>query len=189
MNAANSHVSGRVGRISTVRRRRVDGFANVDAVLAAAAELLARRGERFTNVRRSVLQLLYQEQKAVGAYDLVPIYEKALGRRIVANTVYRALDFLEQQGLVAHLANTRTYVAREPHEGREASLFFVCRRCAVAIECDEPKIQRAVGASACAVGFIAHARAIDVEGICKACSQDRISERDKTNCLGWKHFA
>jgi len=148
--------------------------------LIAAAELLARRGERFTKVRRSVLHLLCQEQKAVGAYDLVPMYEKALGRRIAANTVYRALDFLEQQGLVAHLANARAYVAREPHEGMDASLFFVCRKCAVAIECHEPKIQRAVGASANAVGFIAHTRVIDVEGICKACSQDHTSERDRS---------
>jgi len=124
-----------------------------------------------------VLKLLRREQKAIGAYDLVSEFATESGRHIAPNTVYRTLDFLEEQGLVAHLANSRAYVARMPHEGAETSVFFVCSKCGVTTECQEPHIERAVRSAAIAIGFVARARAIDIEGVCKQCPQDRKGER------------
>jgi|SRR5450432_1271679 Fur family transcriptional regulator, zinc uptake regulator len=153
-----------------MRRHRVETELNADAALVAAAELLAQRGKKFTAIRRSVLKLLCREPKAVSAYTLVLAFENESGRRIAPNTVYRALDFLQEQGLVAHLLNTRTYVARLPYHDEETFLFFVCSRCGITAECRDPHVERAVRLSASTIGFVAHARGIDLAGICKQCS-------------------
>ncbi|MDR3385627.1 MAG: transcriptional repressor [Rudaea sp.] len=160
-----------------MKQSRLKAARDGKEILSNAAELLARRGMRFTTVRRLVLELLCREQKAIGAYDLASALEALSGRRVAANTVYRALDFLAEQGLVAHLASTRTYVARIHHDGAESSVFFVCTECGETTERQEPNVQRAVRTAANAIGFIARARAIDVEGFCKACTQGRRPER------------
>jgi Fur family zinc uptake transcriptional regulator len=139
--------------------------------MADAAEFLAKRGMKFTEVRRSILNLLYRENRAVGAYDLRAAFEKECGRRVTPTTVYRALDFFERQGLVTHLANTRTYIARRPLQGAENSVFFVCNKCGATAESQDPEVERAIRAAANAIGFYTHARAIDVDGICRRCAK------------------
>jgi Fur family zinc uptake transcriptional regulator len=154
-----------------MRRLRTIAAVSANAVLAKAAAILAKRRVKFTEIRRSVLELLCREGKAVSAYDLAAAFEKECGRRVTPNTVYRALEFLEVQGLVAHLASTRAYVARRPVQGAENSLFFVCSKCGVAAERQDPDVERVIRFAARAIGFNARPRAIDVEGICKRCTK------------------
>ena len=156
-----------------MKQSRLKAATDGKAILSNAAELLARRGMKFTAIRRLVLELLCREQKAIGAYDLASAFGAVSGRRIAANTVYRALDFLVEQGFVAHLPNTRTYVARTLHDGAESSVFLVCTECGETTERQEPDIERAVRAAANTIGFVARARVIDVDGICKQCAHDR----------------
>lgn len=154
-----------------MRRRKVEVTLNADAALIAALELLAKRGKKLTALRRGILKLLCHEPKAIGAYALVSAVEKESGRRIAPQTVYRTLDFLEQQGLVAHLLSTRTYVACSPNNDEETSVFFVCGRCGITAQCRDPHVEQAVRLSADAIGFVAPARVIDLAGVCNPCSQ------------------
>jgi Fur family zinc uptake transcriptional regulator len=139
--------------------------------MADAAALLAKRGMKFTEVRRSVLKLLFRGNKALGAYDLAAAFEKECGRRVTPTTVYRALDFLQQQGLVAHLSSTRTYVIRGPILGAENFTFFVCTKCGVTARNQDPEVERMIRVAASAIGFATHARAMDVEGLCRRCAR------------------
>jgi Fur family zinc uptake transcriptional regulator len=142
---------------------------DTNTALTTAAEYLAARGVTFTPLQRSVLELLYVEKKATGAYDLTASFEKHFGRRVRPNTVYRTLDFLENHGLVVHLASTRAYVACTPHELAEVLVFFVCSKCGMATECRESRIGHAIRHSAGAIGFVTHTRAVDLKGVCKRC--------------------
>jgi Fur family zinc uptake transcriptional regulator len=119
------------------------------------------------------LNALCRKQKAIGAYDLAAAHQKESGRRTEAYGIYRALEFLEAQGLVAHLAGTRTFVACTPRQGIETSLFFVCSKCGLTSERRDPDVEKMIHLAADAIGFHARVRAIDVEGVCKKCSQDR----------------
>lgn len=153
-----------------MRRNRLETTLNADTAFAEAAELLAKRGIKFTAIRRAVFELLCRESKAVGAYALVSAMEKESGRRIAPQTVYRTLEILEAEGLVAHLPNTKSYVARLPHKQAETSLFFVCSKCGLTVECQDSNVGRAVRSSANAIGFASSARVIDLAGMCKQCS-------------------
>jgi Fur family zinc uptake transcriptional regulator len=119
------------------------------------------------------LRLLCLEQKAVGAYDLAAAHERESGRRTAPYTIYRALDFLQKQGLVAHLESTHTYVACAPQQGAQTSLFFVCGKCGIVTERWDPDVERTVGSAAKAIGFSTSARTIEIEGLCKECSRAR----------------
>jgi len=156
-----------------MRHSSSDVGVNASAELARAEKFLANRGLKFTPLRRSVLELLYIRRKAIGAYDLAASFEKKYGRSVVPNSIYRTLDFLEEQGLVVHLASTRTYAARVIRENNklaETSLFFVCKKCGRTIECHESRIGSAIRRSADAIGFVTRMRAVDLEGICRECS-------------------
>lgn len=157
-------------RLDTKRHKNAEIATNTHIALAAATELLEKRGGRLTTLRRAILQLLCQEEKAIGAYALVSALSKDFGRRITPETVYRTLDFLEEHGLVAHLLSSRTYVARSSFYDDKTSVFFVCSRCAMTAESRDSLVEQAVRSSASAIGFVVPTRVIDLVGVCKRCA-------------------
>jgi Fur family zinc uptake transcriptional regulator len=156
------------------------GLASATATLAFAIERLSQHGIQLTPIRRVVLQLLCHAQKDISAYDLLSAYEKAVGRRATANTIYRALHFLEEHDLVAHLSSTRTYVVRAIGEIAEPSVFFVCRGCKVTLECKDDPIVRAVNAKGKTLGFADRSRTIEVQGVCEKCVSRLQADVDKS---------
>src|SRR5204863_259080 len=67
--------------------------------MAFAETLCAERGHRLTPVRRRVLEALASSHKPLGAYEIIDLLVDR-GRRPAPITVYRALDFLREAGLV-----------------------------------------------------------------------------------------
>lgn len=76
----------------------------VSTALAEADALCARQGVRLTELRRRVLELVWQSHKPLGAYDILAVLSETDGRRAAPPTVYRALDFLQENGLVHRIA-------------------------------------------------------------------------------------
>jgi Fur family transcriptional regulator, zinc uptake regulator len=140
----------------------------VDTALSAAAEICAARGARLTKLRRRVLELVWQGHSAVKAYDLL----RELGPEDGAAkppTVYRALDFLIEHGLVHRLESLNAYVGcpepRRRHEGQ----FLICRDCGVVREMVAPAVDRAIAERAAEAGFEVAQRTLEVHGICRGC--------------------
>ena len=66
--------------------------------MGRAEALIAARGLRLTPVRRRVLEILLESHKAMGAYDMLGrLAAEGFGHQ--PPVAYRALDFLEEQGL------------------------------------------------------------------------------------------
>src|SRR6476469_11113771 len=70
-----------------------------ETVLERADTLCRERGAKLTPVRRQVLEALAGTHQPIGAYELIERLEDEGGRRPAPITVYRALDFLLEQGL------------------------------------------------------------------------------------------
>ena len=87
-----------------------------------AEQLCERRKLRFTALRKQVLELVCMAEQPVGAYHLLDEL-RASGRSAAPPTVYRALDFLLEQGLVHRLATNNTYLAcahpQHPHAAED----------------------------------------------------------------------
>ena len=98
----------------------------INTALQQAAKLCAEQGVRLTPIRKRVLELVWQSHKPMGAYDLLPALA-ADGFNSAPPTVYRALDFLLDLGLVHRLASLNAFIGCT-HTGHEHdSCFLLCQ--------------------------------------------------------------
>ena len=143
----------------------------VSQALGAAESLCLAQGVRLTALRKRVLELVWQSHKPLGAYDILAVLSEEDGRKAAPPTVYRALDFLLEQGLVHRIASLNACIGcnhpGEVHQGQ----FLICRQCHAAVELEHSAIDAAVQASASSLGFIVEAQTVEVLGLCAQCRE------------------
>ncbi|MGE6995177.1 zinc uptake transcriptional repressor Zur [Pseudomonas sp. NPDC047961] len=141
----------------------------VSSALAEADHLCERSGVRLTALRKRVLELVWQSHKPLGAYDILAELTAQDGRRAAPPTVYRALDFLLENGLVHRIASLNAFMGcnhpEHPHQGQ----FLICRNCHTAIELEQATISEAILEAARGVGFEAESQTVEVVGLCNQC--------------------
>lgn len=143
-------------------------YEQLDTFLQQAELLCRQRQQRFTALRKQVLSLVCQAEQPIGAYALMDLM-KVGGRSAAPPTVYRALDFLQQQGFVHRLASNNTYLACAHPERPHEAVFLVCRQCGHTRELHTDGIFRAVSRQAGKAGFQAEHAAVEVSGLCAGC--------------------
>ena len=77
------------------------------------------------------------------------------GKRAAPPTVYRALDFLIDAGLVHRLDSLNAFIGCPDPERSHAGQFLICRQCRTVAELDDSDIDELVGAKAAEFGFTA----------------------------------
>ena len=143
----------------------------VSHALSAAEQVCARDGVRFTTLRKRVLELVWQSHKPLGAYDILETLSRDDGRRAAPPTVYRALDFLQEQGLVHRIASLNAFVGCADPSHRHSGHFLICRHCNTAIELDAEAIDSAIRQAAEGRGFHAEEQGVEVVGSCQRCQE------------------
>ena len=141
----------------------------VSHALAEAESICTRQGLRLTTLRKRVLELVWQSHKPLGAYDILGVLSEEDGRRAAPPTVYRALDFLLENGLVHRIASLNAFVGCNQPEHAHQGQFLICRSCHAAIELEQAAISQAIVASAQAVGFSVEGQTVEVVGLCAGC--------------------
>ena len=137
--------------------------------LDAAERVCAGRGAQLTDLRRRVLELVWQSHQPVGAYQLLA----ALGRdghQPAPPTIYRALDFLQAQGLVHRIESRNAFVGCPHPETSHTGQLMICQACGTVTELLDPAIGEAVRRGARASGFRADRVTLEVEGTCERCT-------------------
>ena len=142
----------------------------VETAMDRAARLCFSRGARLTDTRRQILELVWRRHEPVTAYDLVETLRGVVGRRVDPPTIYRALDFLIDQGLVHRIEGLNAFVGCSMPEARHAGQFLICGRCGTIQELDDPDIVQAVTAGAQAAGFTIERQTVEVYGQCADCT-------------------
>ncbi len=143
--------------------------ADIEHRLDAAAQACARDGVRFTDLRRHVLDLVLRAPGPVTAYALLDQL-RATRRAAAPPTVYRALDFLQQQGLVHRVERLQAFVGCDEGAAHShAAQFLICRICGAVDEVDDRPVAEAIGRAAAAKGFTPTRATIEIEGTCAAC--------------------
>lgn len=149
-----------------------DHAACVARALAAADARAERQGLRLTQIRRRVLEILLEEHRALGAYDVLSRLQ-AEGHAGQPPIAYRALDFLTKAGLAHRIERLNAYVActtPDTHgEANHTPFFMICRVCETVAEVGTPNIGTGISDTAKAAGFAIDAVAIEAEGLCTAC--------------------
>lgn len=143
----------------------------IDSALESARVLCRERGARLTPNREQVLRLIWANHQPVGAYSLLEALAEQGKGRITPPTVYRALDFLLEQGLIHRIASLNAFIGCTDPTHRHAGHFLICQHCNTAIELQEPPISDAITQSADAQGFRIHQQCVEIIGSCQRCQE------------------
>jgi len=139
--------------------------------MAVAEALCAERGQRLTPIRRKVLGTLLASHKPLGAYEIID--RAALtGARPAPITIYRALDFLRDNGLVHRIESRNAFVACvNNHATGDLVVFLICERCGVVGEAPSAAVADQLKSAARAAGFTPKAPVIEISGVCSHCRE------------------
>jgi Fur family transcriptional regulator, zinc uptake regulator len=140
------------------------------SAIAHAERQCAARAQRLTPMRRQVLEALLASHKPLGAYEII---ERLAGRsRPAPISIYRALDFLRENGLVHRIESRNAFVACvHDHGSDDLVVFLLCERCGAVGEAPGGAAAEALKASARAAGFSPKSPLIEVAGICSHCRE------------------
>jgi len=137
--------------------------------LDAAENICAQNGSRLTATRRRVLAMIWENHQPVKAYDLL---EKMNGDKNLATappTIYRALDFLMEEGLVHRIDSMNAYIGCMHPEQHHDCYFMICQDCGTAEECCNADLARAIATATKAKQFSPHSTTLEILGICQHC--------------------
>jgi Fur family transcriptional regulator, zinc uptake regulator len=138
------------------------------AFVRAVEQACEARGLRLTPLRAQVLGLVAAAGKPIKAYDLLDRM-KAENGSSAPPTVYRALEFLLEQGFIHRLASINAFVACHHPQVRHSVPFLICDTCQSAIELEDDRIPALLETHANELGFATRAQTLEVHGICAAC--------------------
>jgi Fur family zinc uptake transcriptional regulator len=128
----------------------------------------ARKG--LTPGRRRILAILERARQPLGAYDMIDVIAGETGKRPAPVSIYRALDFLVEQGLVHRLASRNAFMAcGHGHGEADPVAFLICDACGSVQERTSDSMRLSLDAVAGDVGFAARDRVIEVTGLCATC--------------------
>ena len=124
---------------------------------------------RLTSVRRKVLELLLQEHRALGAYDILDLLREA-GFNSQPPVAYRALEFLVKYGFAHKIERLNAFVACT-HPGEDHSpAFMICRKCDAVAEAQATASESSLSKVAQSSGFKVEETIIEARGVCPSCS-------------------
>jgi Fur family zinc uptake transcriptional regulator len=148
---------------------------DVDAFLEHAETIVAAQGARMTRIRRKVLRLLLESPEPAKAYDLLGKLDGEGAAQ--PPTIYRALRFLRQVGLVHKIERLDSFVACGHTSHSHSAVFLICNTCNGTEELHATETNKALNAELDAAGFEIttegdekNRSVIEVHGVCRACA-------------------
>ena len=145
----------------------------IDEALARAQAICREKGVRLTPQREQVLSLIWQSHRPLGAYALIEALAKLTGKSIAPPTVYRALEFLMELGLIHRINSLNAFLgcpAPESHRVEaNAHYFLICEKCHETQEFVDTQINTNIAEQAAKNAFVAQQKWLEVTGLCKQC--------------------
>lgn len=141
------------------------------AALSHADRLAHERGLRLTPVRRRALEILLEEHRALGAYEVL---ERLAGDGFGSQppVAYRALDFLVENGLAHRIRRLNAFAACSHPGERHVPAFFICESCKSVAEAPVADVSHALHAAADRIGFAISRMTVEAVGLCPACGEE-----------------
>lgn len=145
----------------------------VSGALSRAEDLCRQGGVKLTASRRRVLEILAAEGRPLGAYDLIEKVAQISSKRPAPISIYRALDFLLENGLVHRLASRNAYLACcHGHALREPVVFLICDTCGEVVEATSEPLRRDLAELADRAEFAPRVPVMEIAGSCRLCLRD-----------------
>ncbi len=138
------------------------------AIVKTAQQFCEENGQRFTETRQLVLEIIAKAKKPITAYEILDALEGKV-KNPKPPIVYRATDFWQSHGFVHKIESLNAFVTcGEGHQHR-GSQFMICDECGKAFEIHMCHMPDPIGAAAKAEKFDISFWNLEVHGRCSAC--------------------
>lgn len=144
---------------------------SLEHLVQKAALQCESNGARFTPVREKVFRLLAQSEGGVGAYDLLELLKHSEPNAKPA-TIYRALEFLAEQGFTHKIESSNAYILCHHFEHTHPAQLLVCDSCGNVDELHSDIIFDELNQKASALGFSISKQTIEAHGFCAKCQAE-----------------
>lgn len=150
------------------------GFAQHDhstcirSSIDSVAEQCRAAGLQLTPMRRRVLEILLQDHRALGAYDILDTL-RSEGHSAQPPVAYRALDFLVSNGFAHRIERLNAFVACCRPGEDHAPNFMICRVCHSVAEAAAGTVTAALSKAAHVAGFKIERTVVEAIGVCPNC--------------------
>ena len=136
----------------------------------AARASLESQGERWTDMRATVFDVVAATGQPSSAYDIADTVSQRMGKRVAPNSVYRILDLFVANNLVRRVESANAFIANSHPGCLHDCIFLICDDCGQTTHVDDDRLARSVRETAEATGFAADRPVIEVRGRCADCS-------------------
>lgn len=151
------------------RQRASHSLRSVELRLKKADAICQRQGSQLTELRRLVLRLILEADAPLTAYKLLDRL-RDIRKGAVPPTIYRALDFLMEQGLVHKLERLNAFIPCTDSEHRHHAVqFLICKNCGTVAEIEDQAVSRALDRAAEKQGFLPESAVVELAGVCATC--------------------
>lgn len=137
--------------------------------ISTAEQLCASRGVQLTPIRHKVLELIWNSHKAIKAYDLLDLI-RPVNDAAKPSTVYRALDFLLEQGLIHRVESLNAFVGCRNSGTQHDQLLLICTVCHDIEERPAFDVFKALNDETQNANFNPQRKTLEIHGLCKSCS-------------------
>ena len=148
-------------------------MASVKKIIEHAQTQCQERGTRLTDKRKAVLTGLLSSRQALSAYELIDVCRDKLNEKLPPMSMYRILDFLEEEQLVHKLKLANRYVACTHitcNHQHEVPQFLICNKC---FRVEETAISKSVldslKGNVKKVGFKMVSPQLEINCVCEDC--------------------
>jgi Fur family zinc uptake transcriptional regulator len=155
---------------SLIQRRIFMTNMTSQQILIQAEKMCLQRGVRLTSQRAEVLRLMAEQPGSISAYDLLDQL-RVSEPQAKPPTVYRALDFLLEQGFIHRVESNNSYVMCHHFEApAHTSVMLVCDRCAAVTEKQAQGVEKIIATLAGEAQFALRHSVIEAHGLCESCA-------------------
>jgi Fur family zinc uptake transcriptional regulator len=141
---------------------------NKQGIFNKAKDYCEQQGVRFTPLRARVYEILLNEDSSIGAYDLLDKL-RAVEDNAKPPTVYRALDFFLDLGLVHKVESNNTFKACHHFGCSHPVQFLICDSCGDVQEIQSQGVKDTLEAQAKENDFEIMTQTIEAHGVCRNC--------------------
>lgn len=148
-------------------------MTEINVILVHVAKSCTARGKQLTTKRKLVLKALLHADKGLSAYDLVDYCKAHFEETIQAMTVYRVLDFLENEHFAHKLKVSNKYIMCShilcDHD-HGTPQFLICSKCdKITEQTIAPIIMTGLQSQAKQKGFTVTQPQLEISGVCDEC--------------------
>ena len=144
----------------------------VDSAMKEAENICNKNNLRFTDIRKTVLKIIWESHKPIKAYDIL---DKISGMEFSAKppTVYRALEFLLENGLVHKINSLNSFIGCPHPLQHDQCYFIICSACDEIEECCDESISDVIKSVMKKNKFLHKNIAIEINGTCQNCLESK----------------